>query len=179
MSGIIRNLPFFDQPTTVQVRGQSVRVKRDQIIVWVSIAEKGVRTLHPNTPRFPAILDTGSNHNFAIRRSQLIEWAGIHPEYLRHLGLTRLHGKRIPQFAANVWLYPNRPGKRDEFPERPPFLLECQNGIAVIPDDDERGEPRLHVFGLRAVRWNNLHLAIDGRRQCVSIRTARRFWPFG
>ena len=133
MAGIIRNIPFFDQPTTVEVRGQSVRVKRDQILIWVSIAEKGVRTLHPNTPRFPAILDTGSNHNFAIRRKQLIEWAGLHPNYLRSFAATRLHGRTVAQLAANVWLYPNRLGQRDEFAERPPFLLECQHGIAVIP----------------------------------------------
>ena len=86
MPAIIRNLPFSDRSTTVQVRGRPVRIKRDQIIVWVSVAGKGERTLHPNTPRLPAILDTGSNHNFVMRQSQLLEWAGIHPEYLRNLG---------------------------------------------------------------------------------------------
>ena len=55
-------------------------------------------------------------------------------------------------FVFFVAVYPNRQGKRDEFAERPPFPLECQNGIAVIPEDDERDEPRLPVFGLRAVR---------------------------
>ena len=72
MPAIIRNLPFSDRSTTVRVRGRPVRVKSDQIIVWVSIAEKGARSLHPNTPRLLAILDTGSNHNFVIRRSQLV-----------------------------------------------------------------------------------------------------------
>jgi hypothetical protein len=173
---IIRNIPFFDRPTTVQVRGRSVRVKPDQIVVWVSVSEMGLRQLHPDTPRLPAILDTGSNHNFVIRRSQLLEWAGIHPEYVGSLGPTRLHGRRLPQLAANVWLHPNRPRVRDEFAEDAPFLLECQGGIVVIPEKHDQAELRLPVMGLRAVRRNNLRLSIDGRRRLVSIRTSRRFW---
>lgn len=179
MPAIIRNIPFFARPTTVQVRGRSVRVKHDQIIVWVSVSEMGLRQLHRDTPRLPAILDTGSNHNFVIRRSQLLQWAGIHPEYLRNLGPTRLHGRTLPQLAANVWLHPNRTGLRDEFAGEPPFLLECQGGIVVIPELHDQAEPRLPVIGLRAVRSNNLHLSIDGRRRQVSIRTSRRFWVFG
>jgi hypothetical protein len=144
----------------------------------VSIVEKGARSLHPNTPRLPAILDTGSNHNFVIRRSQLLQWAGIHAEYLGHLGPTRLHGRTVPQLAANLWLHSNRPRTRDEFAEGASFLLECQGGIVVIPEQDDGLEPRLPVIGLRAVRWNNLHLSIDGGRRRVSIRTSWRFWLF-
>ena len=178
MQAIIRKLPFFDLPNTVQVRGQSVRVKRDQIIIWVSVVEKGVRTLHPDTPRLPAILDTGNNHNFVIRRRHLVDWAGIHPEYLRNLGPTRLRGRILPQLGANVWLHPNRPGHRDELAERPPKILECQGGIIVIPEADDRNEPRLPVVGLRVIRWNKLHVSLDGARRRVSIGTTRRFWLF-
>ena len=39
---ILRNLPYFDEPTSVEVRGQSLSVKRDQIVLWISIAEKGL-----------------------------------------------------------------------------------------------------------------------------------------
>jgi hypothetical protein len=57
--------------------------------------------------------------------------------------------------------------------------LECQGGIIVIPDPHDQAEPRLPVIGLRAVRWNNLHLSLDGRRRRVTIRPSRRFWLFG
>ena len=59
MPTIIRDLPYFDQPTRVQVRGRSFSVKRDQIVVWIGITEKGIQDLAPRTPCFPAILDIG------------------------------------------------------------------------------------------------------------------------
>lgn len=65
MPTIIRDLPYFDQPTRVQVRGRSFSVKRDQIVVWIGITEKGIQDLDPRTPCFPAILD------IACRRSRV------------------------------------------------------------------------------------------------------------
>ena len=176
MPGILRNLPFYDRPTNVQVRGRSIPVKRDQIIVWVSLSEIDLEQLDPNTPRFPAILDTGCNHSFAIRQQHLIEWAGIQPDYLPKLKSTRLHGSVVPQLSANIWLHRNLSGDRDEFSARPPFQLETEQGIAVVPEAEGRGEPRLPLLGLRAIRWNHLHVAIDGHRRLVNIRTRWRLW---
>ena len=34
------------------------------------------------SPIFPALLDTGNNHNFSIQQSQITRWAGIQPQYL-------------------------------------------------------------------------------------------------
>lgn len=96
---IIRDLPFYDRPTSVQVRGRSVVVRRDQIIVWVSLSEIGRRKLDPKTARFPAILDTGCNHSFVLREQHLVEWAGIHPDFLHRFGPMRLYGMAMPQLA--------------------------------------------------------------------------------
>lgn len=174
MPSILRSLPFYDRPTSVQVRGRSIPVKRDQIIVWVSLAEIDLERLHADTPRFPAILDTGCNHTFAIRQQHLTDWAGIHPEYLPKLRSTRLYGNVVPQLSANIWLHRNLPGQRDELSTQPPFQLETEQGIAVVPEG--RSEPRLPLLGLRAIRWNHLHVAINGHRRVVNIRTRRRLW---
>jgi hypothetical protein len=82
---IIRDLPYFEQPTPVQVRGRSFSVKRDQIVVWIGITEKGIQDLDPRTPCFPAILDIGCNYNLLINEQHLTAWAGIQPGYLRQL----------------------------------------------------------------------------------------------
>ncbi len=179
MPAILRNLPFYDHPTTAQVGGRSIAVKRDQIIVWVSLSETGLRQFDPRTPRFPAILDTGCNHSFVIGERHLIDWAGIHPGFLRRLGPTRLHGKPVPQLAANVWLHPNQPGHRDEFSTQSPFLLETNPGIAVVPATESESHPRLPLLGLPAVRWNHLQVSLDGDRSLMTIRTPRRFRFFG
>ena len=78
MPAIIRELPYFEHSESVQVRGRSFGVKRDQIVVWISISAKGEQELAPNTPRIPAILDTGCNHNLVINQQHLSVWASIH-----------------------------------------------------------------------------------------------------
>jgi len=61
---IIRDLPYFDKETSVTVRGREYPVFSYQIVLWVGVGPKGLDTLDPNAPRFPAILDTGFTHNF-------------------------------------------------------------------------------------------------------------------
>ena len=48
-----------------------------QIVVMVSIAASRVLELTSDSPRFPAVLDTGNNHNFAIRQEQFARWTGL------------------------------------------------------------------------------------------------------
>jgi hypothetical protein len=174
---IIHDLPYFDQPTRVQVHGQSFSVKRDQIVLWISITEQGMQQLDPRTPRFPVILDIGCNYNLLINEQHLTAWAGIHPGSLRQLMRMRVAGEPVSHLAANAWLHPNVPSKRDDVASRPPFLLELLPGIAVYPTKVGKPlHPRLPLLGLRAFRRPGLHIAIDCRRARVTIRTPRRFW---
>ncbi len=114
---ILDRLPIATQESLVLVRQESVRLKEAEIIVWVSLTLPEFTEWHPATPRFPAILDTGHTHNFAIQQ----------------------HPMNLPR------------------------------GIAVFPDD--RDYPRLPLLGLRAIIGNKLHLAIDGERGLVNLRT--------
>jgi len=176
---IIRDLPYFDQPTRVQLSGRSFTVKRDQIILWISITEKGISQPDPRVPRFPAILDIGCNYNVLINERHLTAWAGIQPGYLRQLMRLRVAGEPVSHVAANAWLHANVPGKRDEMASRPPFLLELLPGIAVYPAKEGQAlYPRLPLVGLRAFRRAGLQLAIDCRRSLVSIRTPGRIRLF-
>ena len=54
-------------------------VKPYQIVVQVSIADQSTIDLPQDAPRFPAILDTGNNHNFAIRQGHFGRWAPHDP----------------------------------------------------------------------------------------------------
>jgi hypothetical protein len=177
---IIRDLPYFDQPSRVQVRGWSFPVKRDQIVLWISLTEKGIPQPDPRTPRFPAILDIGCNYNLLINERHLTAWAGIQPGYLRQLVRMRVAGEHVSHLAANAWLHPNLPSQRDELASQPPCLLELLPGIAVYPAKEGQPlYPRLPLLGLRAFRRAGLHIAIDCRRARVTIRRPRRFWLFG
>jgi hypothetical protein len=177
---VIRDLPFYDRATSAQVGHHCVPVKPEQIIVWVSLAEMGLQQLHADSPRIPAILDIGCNHNFMIHERHLVQWAGIHAPYLRPLGKARVSGREVVQLAANVWLHPNLRGHRDELSSKPPFRLELPRGIAVVPSvSGEPIYPRLPLLGLRAFRRAGAHIAIDCRRYRVTIRTPRRFWILG
>lgn len=180
MTRIIHELPYFEKPTSAQVHGRSVPVKREQIVLWVSVADLGLEELDPHTPRIPAILDTGCNHNFVINQRQLTAWAGIHPDYLPKLANVRVGGERVAQFAANIWLHPNVPRERDELTSGPPFRLELSPGIAVHPaKEGEPVHPRLPLLGLRAFQREGLRIAIDCDRRRINIHTRRRFSLFG
>jgi hypothetical protein len=165
---ILDLLPIPTTETLIFIREESVRLKEAQIIVWVSLSAMTAKEWNPATSRFPAILDTGHTHNFALQHQHLIRWAGIRPEMLRLLGHIRHCGKRMPIHAAKVWLHGNEPGKMTVSSKEPHFL-HLPSGIAVYPDG--ANYPRLPLLGLRALLSNNLHLAIDGEQNTVNLRT--------
>jgi hypothetical protein len=130
-----------------------------QIVVMVSIAATRVMELPSDAPRFPAVLDTGNNHNFAIRQEQFARWTGLK---LPKRGLVNVGGRTIPLYTANVWIHPE---DGDE------FRLRMEEGIVVYPS----GEPnpaRLPILGLRGLVRNGLRIVIDGKKREVTISTS-------
>ena len=177
MPTIIQKLPFYSTPQSVEVQGRRIAVVSDQIIVWVSIARMGTPGLPDNALRFPTVLDPGFNHSFLIQQDHLLRWAGFDPTHFRTTGSLPVRGRNVPLLNSNIWLHRNQPGQRDVFSDQPPHCVELDRGIAVCPP--EMGDyPRLPLLGLRAIRFGNLHIAIDGQNRHVTIRTGRKFWPF-
>ncbi len=164
---ILDRLPYSSDATFVSAPRGSMRVKPYQIVAAISVSLQALLEWDPHTPRFPAILDTGNNHNLSISRGHLLRWAGLQPEALRIIGAIRERQQRISLHAASVWLHRNRPGER-ALRDQEPHPLKLQQGIAVYPDDIG---PRLPVLGLRALTQNQLHLAIDPERMRVNLRT--------
>ncbi len=165
---ILDRLPIPAADTLAFVDSESVRLKKDEIIVWVSLTDATDTQYHPSLRRFPAVLDTGHTHNFAIQQQHLIRWAGIQLATLRFVGHLRHAGKRIPLRAAKLLLHRNQPGKTaiGSYEPRPLPLLR---GIAVFPDGD--AYPRLPLVGMRAILSNHLHVTIDGQHASVTLRT--------
>jgi hypothetical protein len=175
---ILSRLPYATRPTELFVRGEAVPVRPYQIVVWVSVSLRDVSGWDPRTPRLPAILDTGNNHNFTIGSGQLTRWAGIHPALLPRLGAIREGGRRITLHAADIWLHRNRRGTTELQRDSVPHRLSLKLGIAVVREEDR--PPRLPLLGLRALTVNRLFTAIDGATRRVDVRTERRWWwPFG
>ncbi len=178
MPVLLRQSPFYDRVTTVDVRGRPYRILPYQILVWLSVGPAGVLALDPQTPRFPAVLDTAFTDNFLIHRDQLRDWAGYQPDHFRRFNANlQTHGRQIPLHAANLWIHPNVAGQRDQFTAVSPFLVELHRGIGICTDSDLY--PRLPLLGARALRQAQLQRFIDYRQCQVSLRTRRRFWLFG
>jgi hypothetical protein len=169
MAKILDRLPVSTRDDITFAGGDRVNLKADEIIVWVSLSVRKALDWQPDTACFPAILDTAHTHYFSIQEQHLVRWAGLQPGSLRLLGHLRQAGRRLPLRAANLWLHSNVPGERDRLRGKPPQLLEIGRGIAVYPD--EARFPRLPLIGMRTVRDNRLHIAIDGERQRVTLRT--------
>jgi hypothetical protein len=158
-------LRYYDEKTKVTIRNEVVEVKAFQIIVWISVSLQDIQEWDPRTPRFPAILDTGNNHNFAITEEHLVKWAGIQAASLFEKKKMREREKKVPLRSAGLWLHT----------DRDPFILTTDEGIAVYDGD----WPRLPTLGLRALTNNNLQTFIYGNTMRVLIRTPPKwYWPF-
>jgi hypothetical protein len=178
MPTILRDLPFFlEKPEDVEFDGRRISIKPDQIMVWAGTTEGEQTEFDPRRPWFPAILDPGFSHSFSIQHEHLIRWAGLDPRWLERGKEVRINKEVVPLYAADVWLHPNVPGKRDRAVGGEPFRLALDTGIAVYPPTLSSA-PRLPLLGLRALRLGRLHLTVDCDRCLVTLRTARRFWFF-
>jgi hypothetical protein len=164
---ILDRLPFLDTRSDVWTPERLETVKPYQIVVTVSLAMRERLEPDPGLPRFPAILDTGHNHNFAIREQQLRSWAQITPSESRHY--IAVQGRRIPLINAGFWLFPNEPGQ-SAVSGRLPRRLAMPEGIAIFPEDLPN-QARLPILGLRALVINDLKLIIDGKRREVTLKT--------
>jgi hypothetical protein len=113
-------------------------VRPYQIVVPVSvIAAKG-------SPEFPAILDPGHTHNFAMSAEHFRDWVRLK---LRRTGTLKINQQEVALYEADVRFE----GRR----------LSCPEGIAVYPPGHPRA-PRLPVLGLRVLVRNRVRVLIDG-----------------
>jgi hypothetical protein len=164
---ILDRLPFSDARSKVWTPDGLATVKPYQVIVTVSLAVRGLIEPDSGLPRFLAILDTGNNHNFAIREQQLRSWARITSSKSRHH--ITVQGRRVPLLNAGLWLFPNEPGSV-AMSGRPPSRLPMAKGIAVFPEDAPN-PARLPILGLRTTVNNGLKLIMDGKRREVTLKT--------
>lgn len=159
------HLPYFSEKTHITVKSEVVEVKAFQIIVWVSIARKQVPEWNPTLPKFPAILDIGTTHNFVLTNDHLTRWSGIDAASLQELGRVRINRTKSPLHSAGLWLYT----------DGAPFKLRIDDGVAVCDGD----WPRLPILGLRALTNSKLQTFIYGDTKQVLIRTPPKwYWPF-
>lgn len=168
---ILDRLPFSEGRSEVWTPDRLATVKPYQIIVTVSLAARERMEPDPGWPRFPAILDTGNNHNFAITEPHLRSWARITPAESRHH--IRVQGRQVPLINASLWLFPNKPGDLAAS-GRPPTRLAVPEGIAVYPEEHP-SPARLPILGLRALVNNHLTLIINGKRCVATLKTAGWF----
>ena len=127
---IIDRLPIPEEGWKVPIPDGAEEVRPYQIIVRVSITAENVQDCPPETPTIPAILDTGNNHNFAIRQEHWDRWIHWAP---RRIGQINVSGFIVPLFEAKVWIHSNREG-----------TVELSGGISLALRMD-RGDRHLSI----------------------------------
>jgi len=164
---ILDRLPIAEDHFLLDVHGEHLRLRPFQIVIQVSVST--FRDWDLRTPIFPALIDTGNNHNFSIQEHHLRRWAGIHPGGLFSLGSMREGARSASRYHAHLRIHRNHAGRRD-LKDVEPFLLRLEEGIAVYPSDGSN-YPRLPLLGLRAILKNSLKLVVDGKREHASLRS--------
>ena len=167
---ILDRLPFSQGPSEVSTPDGIAEVKPYQIVVIVSLVARDLLDLPQGSPRFPAILDTGTNHNLSVRTEHFERWARLR---LRQRGKVRIQGDDVPLVAGSVWIHPNRPGTH-RLTEGQAIRLEMRDGLIVYPETAPN-PARLPILGLRALVRNHLKLIIDGRHREVTLKTPSWF----
>lgn len=173
MTWLLNRVPFAELASEVVVVGERVRIRSNQIIVWLSMSPMEFSKFDPGFVAFPAILDTGHTHSLLMNERHLLGWARLRRSEMPIAGAIRERGQRLNLLAANVWLHRNMPGTLARSDDAEPFSLQIDSGIAIYPDGDF---PRLPILGLRAIADNKLFLTIDGLRREASLRAANRWW---
>jgi hypothetical protein len=163
----INDCPFFETKQRVKVAESEVEVLPLQPVVWVGLTRAGLSELPPDTPRLLAVLDTGNNHNLAIKEEHLVDWATLVPDDLPRFALQArvrsVAGEQLmPVYEADVWLH--------SFPKDtglPPLNLEVDGGIVCYRKPKARKSktlslgPRLPLLGGLALRSQGLRVALD------------------
>lgn len=175
MSRLLDRAPIPRESSEIVVGGERVRIRANQIIVWLSLTARPTQELNPMVRDFPAVLDTGHTHTFSIQSRHLAQWAGLSIDSLPVTGTVRERGRRITRRAARIWIRPSAAGSQARLADVRPFLLTNFEGIAVYPPD--LMFPRLPILGLGAISDNRLVLIVNGRRREATLRTAYRWWP--
>jgi hypothetical protein len=164
---VLDRLPIFEQSWSVPTPDGEEEVKPYQIIIAVSITTGNIKELPEDALRIPAILDTGNNHNFAMRERQL-EWS-VSPA-LPRMGHVRVNGLIVPLLSAKIWIHPNRKGTVEPSGGAP-LNLVAMEGIIVYPHHIPN-PARLPILGLRAIIRNGLKLTIDGAPRELTMESA-------
>ena len=110
MPGIIRRLPFIDQKQLLATATGTIPVYRNQIVLWINVAEPGAPEPGPESPKFPALFDPGTNHNFLIQEEHFWSWANLECSSLVKLDSIFVNQQSRPVYEANIWVFPNIPG---------------------------------------------------------------------
>ena len=64
-------LQYSSEKSTIKVGNETVEVKAYQIVLWMSISSPVSSSLGTKVPKLPAILDTGTTHNFFLTQDHL------------------------------------------------------------------------------------------------------------
>ncbi len=163
---ILDRVPIPEKGWAIATPDGVAQVHPYQMIVTISITSMDVGECSPDAPVIPAILDTGNNHNLAIRREHWDRWVRWEP---RRIGQIHVGGFIVPLFEAKVWIHSNRE-MTDGQNEGLPRSLEMDQGIAIYPASSSN-PARLPILGLRGLIRNNLRLTIDGQGRSLSLES--------
>jgi hypothetical protein len=144
------DVPFTETLLEVEAPWSAVPVKLKpfQAVISVSLSHQHVEQLPPGAPRFPALVDTGNNHNLTIGPDHLLA-SGLNAPLLwgsQPLRLRDASGKEVEvhRLLVDVWIHSNRP----ELADQPYRVRLGVRGATCFPAAGPLTGPPLPLLGL-------------------------------
>ena len=186
IGNILNRLPYLAAKQRLALPGgEFVDFLGYQIVVWVCVTHINDEFDPAVHPRFPAVLDTGTNRGFYLKESHLREWAGIDDPLTPApsaggLLMWHPHEEPVPPWRMHrhrVLLFANQPGTTLVDETALPFDLQVEP--VFLPSrpfhklKNKRNAPpgpRVPVLGLPAFERRRLYLHIDCGARTVTLR---------
>ncbi len=159
------------------VHGQRLVLPPHALVVDFCLAPRGQAGPPPDGPWFPAVIDTGTTHNFSLCVGHFGPSAVAPLADFRKLGtivFTYADGRRDPRkrplYDGDLW------ARSQVAPTLPPLRIELSEGFALFDPDG----PPYPILGTAALATAGLRLAVDyeGRRAALTWGGPLRFGDF-
>lgn len=170
---ILERLPLLPRTQSLRFGSRHVPFHRNAQVVWLSVGAPGSRDPQHACPPFPALLDSGNNHDCFLDEHHLVHWAGMQPALFQTVGSIRINERDVPRRRIRMWIHPNVPGTHERDPDRKPVRLHLLEGIAVGPTQPSNIVfPRVPLLGFSAFQRSALDYWFDSKTGYSYLRTA-------
>ena len=138
---ILDRLPIPEKRSSLRFGGRFATIRRDQILVWVSVHLSGVLEPEETHPQVPSLAGHRKQLRLLASGPTTARVGRDRPRWTGGTSDIEINAQVVGRRVATVWLYPNIPGRQEVANDRPPFRLEMKQRNRYLPAGRDSSRP--------------------------------------